>query len=485
MRFQQIIFTALLVTVQGVAAVRPASSDLLPVTSGSPQARKLFEQGMANLETMHPERALSDFQSAVQKNRNFAQALIMVAYLTRDPGEEVASFTKAKHLMPYVSPGERLLVRWLSGVREDEYLPAIGAMNDLLTLYSSDPRVMFLAGNWLLRQQRYEQAEFVLETGIALHPNYSPIIDQLARAYAFNGNFKKAFSLMDRYMELQPKQPAVHDCYAEISRMAGDFQGALAHYGEALKLDRQFISSQVGIADTYALMGDQQRARQEYAKALNIPDSENDRFEIEMQSATTFVREHRFVEADQAFRAVADGAHKAGNSFVEAEALCAMAMYEPRFATAAQDLEKASLAVNQTAVMSKSALNEERARILEIQAIRAVHSGMDEVATKVLGELASAADTSHSAAIARFSDAAQGAFLMQHAEYAKAIPHLEGDVSNPLSLELLWQAFDKTGAKAESQALVSRMAVLNRPTVEQALTQPEFRVSLNRAVQQP
>jgi len=74
---------------------------------------------------------------------------------------------------------------------------------------------------------------------------------------------------------------------------------------------------------------------------------------------------------------------------------------------------------------------------------------------------------------------------MQRAEYAEAIPHLEGDVSNPLSLELLWQAFDRTGAKAESQALVSRMAVLNRPTVEQALTQPEFRVSLNRAVQQP
>ena len=50
--------------------------------------------------------------------------------------------------------------------------------------------------------------------------------------------------------------------------MAGHYTVAIDHYRVALSMNPQFYSSQFGIADTYMLMGDETRARQEYEKAF-------------------------------------------------------------------------------------------------------------------------------------------------------------------------------------------------------------------------
>ena len=47
--------------------------------------------------------------------------------------------------------------------------------------------------------------------------------------------------------------------------MAGKFDEALAHYHESLRIDPQFVDSQMGLGDTYALMQEEDKAREEYA----------------------------------------------------------------------------------------------------------------------------------------------------------------------------------------------------------------------------
>jgi hypothetical protein len=100
-------------------------------------------------------------------------------------------------------------------------------------------------------------------------------------------------------------------------------------------------------------------------------------------------------------------------------------------------------------------------------------------------QLQTMAASSRSEVVQRSYHAAAGALAMAQAKYTQAVAHLEEDQNNPLSLELLWQANAKTGAREEAQALRSDMAALNDPTLEQALVDPRLRASLSGVAAHP
>src|SRR5579871_4399096 len=107
----------------------------LPVTTQSSAARQTFEHAMVDLEALRRSDALNDLRASVKRDPKFAQAYILISDLTHDPEEQSSCRVRAEQLASRVSPGERLLIRWLSGVQENNYVPAIAAMNDLLAMY--------------------------------------------------------------------------------------------------------------------------------------------------------------------------------------------------------------------------------------------------------------------------------------------------------------------------------------------------------------
>ncbi|HEV2115974.1 MAG TPA: tetratricopeptide repeat protein [Terriglobales bacterium] len=465
-------------------AARHARAKLLPITTASPAARKLFLQAMVNMENLRTEWALAGWRAATKRDPNFAQAQILVAYLTQDPVEERTALARAKKLAPKATPGERLLIEWLSGVREGRYVPAIAAMNDLLSMYPRDRRIAFLAGRWMIQQRRYDHGEMLLEQAITLYPNYPAAVNELGYAYAFNGEFKKAMGMMEKYVSLQPAEPNPQDSYAEILRLSGDFNGALQHYRQALELDPNFVSSQLGIADTYALMGNEDQARHEYEKAIAVADGEGERLQYGMQEAATYVRERRYVQADQAFRALAAEAHSEGFARVEADAYRSMAIYQPQMADAMKSLDQAEKALQDHEV-SQSDREEEQALILGVRTRRAVQANDRKAALQSLQQLQALAASSRSEVVQRSYHAAAGALAVAQGKYTQAVAHLEEDQSNPLSLELLWRALEKTGAREEAAALHADVAALNEPTLEQALVNPQLRASLSGVAAHP
>ena len=118
---------------------------------------------------------------------------------------------------------------------------------------------------------------------------------------------------MDRYVALLPKEPNPQDSYGELLRMAGNFEGSLVHYRAALKIDPDFVTSQLGLGDTYALMGNQEQARVEYDKAIRFAHNEADRLTYGMQKAMTYVREGNFAEADKESQEIADNRPRQGS----------------------------------------------------------------------------------------------------------------------------------------------------------------------------
>ena len=460
-----------------------AKMSTLTVTTSSPAARKEFEHAMTDLEALRRADAVNDLRATVKRDTKFAQAYILLSHLTHDPDEQVSTRTRAEQLAAQVTPGERLLIRWLSGVQQNNYVPAIAAMNDLLAMYPQDHRTTFLAGRWLVHQRRYAQGVFVLEHAIALFPDYPAALNELAYAYAFSGNFEKATALMERYVQLQPDQPNPYDSYGEILRAAGQYDAALDKYRMAIRVDPTF-GSEFGVADTYAVMGREADAREEYAKALMFVSSESDRVEYELQSALTWIRENNHKQVDKSLHEVARHAHSVGLAKLEAEANRIMAMSAPDYKDALHHLKAAEHALDEGHPISKSDREEERALVLKVAALRAAESQSMEAVSKAVTQLESMASQSRSQVIQLAYHSAAGAVLVEQGKYAEAIPHLEEDTEGPESMQLLWKAYRQTGAQEDAKLLAARLAGINEPTVEQALVVPQFRVMLADQQQQ-
>jgi tetratricopeptide (TPR) repeat protein len=460
------------------------TSAKLPITTSSAQARSSFEKAMQEFEEYRIPDTLQDLRAATKADPNFAQAFILLSRMSQDPAEQAATRKRAKQLAPKVSPSERLLICWLADAQENNYLPAIAGMNDLLAKYPRDQRLAYLAGDWLMQQQRYEQAVVVLERALAIYPDYAAALNDVAYGYADTGNFEKAFAAMDRYVALEPDQPNPHDSYGEILRMAGKLDAALEQYRMSIRIDPNF-GSELGVADTYALMGKELEAREEYDRAIVFAPSNADKVQRELQSAVTWIRENNRKQAERALSDVARHAHAAGLARLEAEAHRILGMYEPDPKAAMKHLQFAQDVLQEEHQISASDRDEELARILRTRATRLAEVQDMDSASKSVKQLETMVGTSRSQTIQLSYHGAAGAVLVAQGKFGEAIPHLEEGTGDPESMRLLWRAYNSTGATSDAQAIAMKLAALNLPTAEQALVVPQFRVSLISRAEQP
>ena len=447
----------------------------LPVTTTSPKALELYKKGMADYENLYLERCNDDWRAAVKEDPNLAVAWAWIAFNSGNPQEVSQARAKAKELAPKVSRGEQLMVAWISKVQEGDFLGGITAMNDMLEMYPHDKHLLYLAGNWLIGENGDEQAQRFFEKALAIDRNFPAALNDLAYVDARHRQFAKAFAAMDRYVALLPQEPNPQDSYGELLRMAGNFEGSLMHYRAALKIDPDFVTSQLGLGDTYALMGNQEQARVEYDKAIRFAHNEADRLSYGMQRAMTFVRDGNYAEADKSLLEIAETAHAKEQDLQEAKAFRQMAEYQTDDSVAFKDLNLAEEALTHRATISASDRDEEMSRILRNRTVRAARAGDQALADKSLQQLEALANGSRNRVIQSSWQGAAGTLLMDQKKYQDAIAHLEEDQDNPFTMELLVQAYYQTGQSDKLHELEGKLRGTNVPTMEQALVVPAAR----------
>jgi len=460
--------------------VKKAETSTLPVTTSSAKARELYDKGIADYENLYLERCNEDWRAAVKEDPKLALAWAWIAFNSGNPQEVSDARAKAKALAPQLTPGEQLMVAWISKVQEGDFLGGITAMNDMLEMYPHDKHLLYLAGNWLMGENGNDQAQRFMEKALVIDKNYPAALNDLAYVDARNRKFDKAFAAMDRYVALLPKEPNPQDSYGELLRMSGNFEGALTHYRAALKIDPDFVSSQLGLGDTNALMGNQEQARVEYDKAIRFAHTEADRLTYGMQRAMTFVREGNFAEADKNLQEIAETAHAKEQDLQEAQALRQMAEYQADDNAALKHLKLAEESLSHRSTISTSDRDEEMSRIFRIRAVRAARAGNQALADQALHQLEALANGSRNRVIQSSYHGAAGALLMtqpnmDQKKYEDAIAHLEEDQDNPFTMELLVQAYYQTFQPDKLHDVEVRLRGTNVPTMEQALVVPAAR----------
>ncbi|MGA7079955.1 MAG: hypothetical protein WBQ43_03015 [Terriglobales bacterium] len=456
------------------AEAPPAS---LQFTTSSPEARQLVEKAQVlYLDKVEQTEAIEMLRKAVKLDPAFAMGHELLAQISLDSAEQLSEQALAFKYRDVASAPERVAIEWYQDAYDHKLLSAITEMNDLLTQLPSDRTVVWMTTWWLMTQQQYDRALAVYErSGIKDSPG---LLNNMAYNYAYVRRFDKAFELMDQYISALPHDSNPQDSYAEILRLAGRFDAAIEHYRASLAIDPEFYSSQFGLADTYALKGEEVRARREYEagfRRFSLPEQQ--RVLWQTREAATFVREGDFEWADRAFQAIADDAHAHHTSLAEADTYRQMAMYQEDFTRALQLLSKADAAAAVGENANHTAIQQVTAQILRARVEVAIKMGNAsmKIANSSLEALTKMSEDSNDKVIDLAYNGALGALLVSQQKYSEAIPHLDEDANNPLSLKLLAIAYGKTGDTAAAQRTLDVLSNLNDPTLEQALVVPALR----------
>jgi len=463
-----------------------AKPDKVPMTTSSKAARHDYELGMLNLEDLFfEEEGLNDLRRAVKADPGFALGHAALVYFTGDPREEKREIELDQQNLPYAAPDEKLLIRFLVGTKDGDLIEAISAINDLLAAYPKDSRLGNLYGGWLLDVQNFARAQDVLQRVLKNDPNYYPALNNLAYAYAMNGDFSRTSRLMEQYVAMLPGQPNPQDSYGELLRMAGDFKDSIKHYRAALSIAPNFIDSQIGIASNYALVGDEERARVEYLRAIAMTSERTTKLQYRMLWAMTYYRENHSEQGRKEYIALAALAHKEDLAVSEAECYRTMALFNPQPEGALKDLDAAQHALMEKHDLPRGEREAEFATVLKTRAFIAARAGWPEVASRALDTLAAFAEKSRNNVVQSSYYSTHGAVLLLQGKYTGAATELQEDPRNPLSLQLLANAQEKAGQVPESAKTLAALAAIYDERVETAAIAQPMRDALRRTNSPP
>src|SRR6202167_332884 len=440
--------------------------DRLPVTTSSSEAAKLFEEGLHLRYDYHLEQALAKWREAAIKDPNFAQAWTYIVWIGLSPAEAKEATERAELASARVTPGEKLLVRWMVSTNDGHYLDAIAAMNDLMAMYPRDEQLNFEAGLWLQSQGDFEGAIRFTKRALEIDPKFAGALNTLGYDLAYMHEYDEAIPYLKRYIEAEPTDPNPHDSLAEILQKAGRLEESLAEYREALKLDPKFYSSQKAIGDDYALLGDQERARQEYAKALSLATTPQDRLDCQIQSAITYARENNAKRARAELAIVLEEASKLQLNDYQSSIHRYLALLAESPRDASQQLDQAEAILEKAGQVSGARRNALLANTLRTRARLASEDGKLGVARAAVSHLQRMLQTNRSNAVERAYHGANGALLAAESKTGAAIEELSEDSEYPFSDAKLENLLASSGNEREAAKITARLKADYGTTLE-------------------
>src|SRR4030095_3639992 len=133
------------------------------VGSKSADARKLVESALDQYENVWLDRSVESARQATEKDPQFALAYAVWSFAARRTQPDFEALRKAETLSANAPADEKLLVRFLTAVQKDDMLPAIVAMNELLSRFPNDSHALYLTAEWLYFQQDYDRSVQIWE----------------------------------------------------------------------------------------------------------------------------------------------------------------------------------------------------------------------------------------------------------------------------------------------------------------------------------
>ena len=306
---------------RGLAALKiekpgPRISEM---TTSSLEAYRAYLQGRDEYERYRGADARRSLEKAVSLDPEFAVAHL---YLGRALGSlndykaREEAVNKARLFAARASEKERLYIdAEYAGVVKRDAAERRRILEDLLARYPGEKDAHFELAMAYAGNREYSKALAGYERTLALDPDFSPVLNQVALTFFRMGEPAKAVPYLERYAALNPDDPKPRDSIAQMLLLTGRLDDAVAKYKKVLEDFPDFTLSRSSLAYVYAL-------QEKYPEALGCFDEMIARAPAESVKATgmwlrAFLR-HFLGQWDRAladFRDLKAAAEKGGDEY--------------------------------------------------------------------------------------------------------------------------------------------------------------------------
>jgi tetratricopeptide (TPR) repeat protein len=224
-----------------------AGATATSVSTSSPQAYRLYIEGLAAYRTGDNRIADRFFHAALEEDSMFALAASYASRAIYDENPQAGRqlLNRAYRLADHASDRERLVIRarWASAMED----PLLGAFADsLVRLFPAEPEGQYLLGLDRFHAGRFLEAVGHLEHAVALdslslHATRAPCVacDALARtafSYVLADSMAAAVRVSERWTRLQPGSALAWQELAASLLRAGRYDEAIEARGRAATL---------------------------------------------------------------------------------------------------------------------------------------------------------------------------------------------------------------------------------------------------------
>jgi tetratricopeptide (TPR) repeat protein len=308
-----------------------------------------------------------------------------------------------------------------------------------------------------------------METALEIDPDFPAALNRFGYVYMQTGNPDpaKAIASLKHYAQVEPRSPNPEDSLGEIFRIAGHDQSSLEHYRAALRIDPNYLASQVGLGDSFTLMGDSKRARAEYDRAIKMADNPRDELWAKYQKTLPYFGDGQAAEGRQALDLlfVEAANKKEPNSVSDIGLGSAMLAADPREELAqlgalAVFLERPLPGMSEAdRGVARTSTLRERVRVASL-------NGLMDNAAEALARLATLASSSGDILVQTTYESARGYLSFGKGDFADAVDQLAADSHSALAMRQLAILQEKLGDNAAAQLTRARLNFRRSPTVE-------------------
>ena len=458
---------ALLIVLPTIAGAQ----GVIPTTTKSNEARKIFLDGLWMTDNFRYDEARELFAKAIEKDPGFALAHLYRSFTGTSAMDSQKHLKSAVALAPKVSEGERLMIEAVHAGAENNPVKAVQLWEQLAQKFPKDKHaLLYLAYAYSGRDQD-DNAIAEFEKAIAIDKNFAPAYNSLGYAYREKGEYAKAEEAFKNYIRLLPKEANPYDSLADLYTKMGRHEEAITNYKKAVELNPKFGFSQRKIGDNLIFLGKYEAAREAYRKAVEMETTPSGKLSDMASIASSYVYEGKHQQAIMECEKNLQMATKEGLPEWQARTHstnCDIYIETGKFDKAEQSLTECrkvvmasqlSPAVKENFV--KQALFDEAVIAAKRKDFTKAMTKADEYKAKILaGKDPKEMETHH---------ALVGRIHFEKGDFGKAVEHLkQANQENPYTLYLLAFATSETGDMTKAAELYKKVANWNESSLNYA-----------------
>jgi len=149
----------------------------------------------------------------------------------------------------------------------------IGQADRAITLAHDDMRAYVAKSTYLAVSKRASEGLRAADAGLAINPNYAPLLDARALAEIASGRFEQAKSDAQQAMRLSPRDPEIASRRLNLGMAElglGHFAAAVDEYNKSIDAGNRVFIPYVNLAAAYALDGKMEEAKSALAEGLRL-----------------------------------------------------------------------------------------------------------------------------------------------------------------------------------------------------------------------